>query len=133
MLRLYRTAPVYSDARNSGVNVISVYPLLVDFDESKVSWNSFYKQDAGLFGRKIATASVEQKDGWYEWTLPASLVQQWIDDPSSNKGLILISELDRDPMTNSFFSSTRGANPPQLVVENAGSDVNVTRGYCSCA
>jgi len=127
VLRLYRTAPVYSDARNAGVNVISAYPLLVDFDETKVTWNSFYKQDAGLFGRKVATTSVDQKDGWYEWTLPTSLVQQWIDDPSSNKGLILISELDRDPMTNTFFSSTRGPNPPQLVVENAGSDANVTR------
>lgn len=127
VLRLYRIPPVYDDSRNTGVNRISVYPLLTDFDESKVTWNLFYKQDNQLFGRKISTTSVEQKDGWYEWDIPAALIQQWIDDPSSNKGLILISELDRDPMTNTFFSSSRGAFPPQLVVYLTGPSIVQTQ------
>ena len=45
VIRIHKTTAPYVEPLNSGPNPIAAYPLLVDWDESKVSWDTFYKQN----------------------------------------------------------------------------------------
>ncbi len=67
-----------------------------------------------------AATSVDGEAGWVEFELEPAVVQKWIDTPSENHGLVLISQGDGDAGEVVFFRSSEYIDAtyyPQLVLE----------------
>jgi len=100
---------------------LSVHKILVPWTESSVTYNNF-GGDTGLqsdeYGASICSVRLYdlQKWGeWITWTIPGSMVQQWIDDPTNNYGLLFKPNGYNRPEFN-FFSS-ESSTPPALSFE----------------
>lgn len=109
---------------------ISVYRVLVPWDERSVTWNEASEGVAwdspgcsGLGGDRegmpVTVTSITPEDPthtWYTWDI-TPLVQGWVDDPTGNQGLILIGSGNRTRYD--FFSSEASSTffRPRLVVQ----------------
>ena len=121
---------LYASYRHPAAQIeIGAYEVLVPWQESSATWNvastgvpwaqagcKAIGVDRG--GSAAATTTIlaaSPVPGWYAWTI-TGLVQEWVSDPASNQGLILVASggtVDCD-----FFSSE--ASPtfqPRLIVE----------------
>ncbi len=115
---------------------IQFRPLTAAWTEGLVTWDKRTIADnwsipGGDFGASVASIPFANLTvgEWIEVGIPASVVQAWIDDPSSNYGLMVRPELDGSPpsyLTHTIagFASSENAavgNRPELVIDYAGS------------
>ena len=78
----------------------SIHRVLVNWDESSVTWNNFGPEmglQAGIDFEKqpldsIAPLSVDGLGSTVSFQIPSSVVRSWIEEPSTNYGIILLSE-----------------------------------------
>lgn len=105
-LRLY-----LSDTSGASPVSIGAYFVTSLWDESTVYWNS--NPSTGIVG---VNASIDSALGSYKsWSI-SSFVQSWVDNPSSNNGVLLLG-----PDTGSYFmrwfeSNELNSNVPQLEI-----------------
>ncbi|MGB0384367.1 MAG: DNRLRE domain-containing protein [Ardenticatenaceae bacterium] len=97
---------------------IAVYPLRSPWSEN-INWTTH--QSLSVDQNPIATTSVSTTFGWYEWDI-TSLVQEWINNPTSNFGVILRGDERPGQRQRGFWS--KDCNPsrceskfPELVVQ----------------
>ena len=123
-------APVVSlflkDAGGAGdavTQTIDLHQSLVAWQENTATWNNFggsgfQTSDAGptLSTRVVNWGS--DKFTYVSWTVPASVVQSWIDNSGNNKGLFFFGSTPNGS-TDLLFSSKEGANAPQLTFQTA--------------
>jgi hypothetical protein len=103
---------------------IEAFYVLVPWDESTGSWNSF--GPGPIFGTNIASVpldavSVTVNSGSIVTfsNLPAALLQGWIDNPASNNGLLLLSTTAPIEQDIQFASrESIVASGPQLTFES---------------
>lgn len=102
---------------------VSVHVVLQPWNEATESFQSFgdpLDLNPARIGPAVATVPVTYSgnpdQGFVSWSLPADLVQGWIDDPSANFGL-LIRNTATEPGTDLLFQSREGAHPPQLTFD----------------
>lgn len=105
--------------------VESVHAVLIGWNASTMTYNNFSPLGPGVHGGSDVGAALDTRsfvlDGsnpsrYLTWTIPASLVQQWINTPSSNNGFLLNNQIT----TNTFdvqFNSSQGMNPPRLTFQ----------------
>ncbi len=95
---------------------ISIRESLVGWDEASASWANFggsgfneaSQTGVNLITRNVTFTGVSEA---ILFTLPASVVQNWIDTPSSNNGLFLISNTIQTSTDQSFWSKEGGGGP----------------------
>lgn len=102
---------------------VGLYQVLRPWAEDGASWNNTTGNDpwqvAGCDGASdrvfeyAALTTLRYGNTWYAWNgaQVTDLVQQWITDPSSNHGLILIGLSPHDRQTWSLHSSQHGTIP----------------------
>jgi len=101
--------------------------VLVPWDPDIVTWNSF---GPGLIlGINVGATSLEplftvtvSPGSVVNFSIPATLVQEWINDPSTNDGVLLFSATTVDDL-DIAFASTRStlASGPQLTFNTGAS------------
>ncbi len=68
-----------------------------------------------LVGSAVATNTTQE---WVDFTLDADVIQNWIDNPDQNNGLVLTAPGALEGEVALFYSSEKGGNSmPQLVLE----------------
>jgi hypothetical protein len=84
---------------------VAVYKVRREWGETQASWNlatTVGWQGAGCEGEQdreltqMGIVQVRTAPAWYSWQLDTSKVQDWIWRPSSNQGMLLISDSNRD-------------------------------------
>lgn len=107
-LQLYAYHEWYSSGETA-----SLYGVPREWEEMTATWLS----EEENIGELLATRVNDGINKWYEWEIPAWLVEQWIADPASNHGLRLI---DRTYGYVTFYSSDYADDPtlrPKLILE----------------
>lgn len=111
-------------ATEPGTRVIELYAVSIDWDSGSVTYNNFGAAPGLDIGSDTAAVPLDVVDvpysggtdiGWFDWTVPGSLLNAWIADPSSNHGLLL-----RNSDGNSRalrFDSLEGSRQPTLSFE----------------
>lgn len=102
---------------------VSVYPILVPWSEAAITYNSFGASPGLQFGVDVATSPVDVQPVRYPgpgpryiaWNIPASVVQQWINSPTSNNGLLVYNN-ESINQRDLGFDSREAANAPRLTV-----------------
>ncbi|NLF39017.1 hypothetical protein GX586_06195, partial [bacterium] len=103
-----------------------LYAVLQGWAASNTTWNNFIGADWGTWATKYGTeldANLIDVEGMvYHWTVPQSLLQNWIDNPNQNLGIALIpvatgncelrTQRSSPPPTLTFDLSTTNAVPP---------------------
>ncbi len=115
-IRLYKS--------NTTSGTVDIYRLTGSFSESAVTWNT----RPGLFGKGgfpsvIASMTLPAATGWYEISLPASLIDLWVDTPGSNYGIAI--QTNWTTCKNIAFRSddyTPSSSRPSLVVTYTGAE-----------
>lgn len=87
----------YYSSKNYGsptTQLVYLRPVTVGWSEATATHNNFGGEpgvQSDEYGAVLAsqTVSISQLNTWISWTVPASVVQSWIDAPSSNFGLML--------------------------------------------
>ncbi|YCM47075.1 DNRLRE domain-containing protein (plasmid) [Verrucomicrobiaceae bacterium 227] len=103
---------------------VSVYEVLAPWSEATTSFNNFGSTAGLQIGTDTpATAASTQTiifpgpgPRYVTWELPATLVQQWIDDPASNNGILVRNNQTANAFDLSF-QSREGENQPKLTFE----------------
>ena len=100
---------------------ISIRESLVSWDEATASWVNFGGSgfnEATQTGINLTTRNVTFTGASEAvlFTIPASVVQNWIDIPVSNNGLFLISNTTQT-LTDQSFWSKEGGDGPSLTFE----------------
>lgn len=101
---------------------VSLYEVVIGWTPATVTFNSFGASPGVQFGTDVAGAAVDSQTigtagmtpEYVSWTVPAADVQNWINNPSLNHGL-LIRNLGGANLDLSF-SSVEGAHQPQLTI-----------------
>lgn len=100
---------------------ISIRESLVNWDEATASWATFggsgfdesTQTGVNLTTRNVTFTGVSEP---VLFSIPTSVVQNWIDVPLSNNGLFLISNTAQTSTDQSFWSK-EGGNGPSLSFE----------------
>jgi len=100
----------------------SVHQVLINYNASTVTFNNFSPLGPGVhFGSDVG-ASLDTQSFILNsanparditWIIPSAMLQQWIDDPASNNGVLINNQIT----TNAFdvtFNSVENSNPPIL-------------------
>ena len=112
-LQLYVMNAGYSPATQS----ISVCNELNTWTPATTNWNNF-PGPFGTTGSTLDTETVTYDGGanparYVSWTIPGSTLQSWINNPTANNGLVLVSQTT--PFFQDLsFSSIYGSNAPLL-------------------
>jgi len=106
---------------------VSGYQLLRDWDEAEATWthplSGQWWSEPGANGpgsdrsvRRTDVALMDDIDTWYDFRL-TPLVQDWVDHPSSNHG-VLLREISVKNLSHSFASSEHPSVEirPQLII-----------------
>jgi hypothetical protein len=98
---------------------IALYQSLVTWDESTVTWNNFGGDPAiqadergPEIARRVVAWSTDQYT-YVQWQIPSSLVQTWINNASSNNGLVFISYTTAT-VQDFGFGTRESAETPRL-------------------
>jgi len=67
-----------------GVNLFAGKVNPPVWEENTITWNN-----RPVGASSFATTSVGTTPGWYQWTVPASVVQDWVDHSSGNHGIVV--------------------------------------------
>ena len=99
---------------------VGVHQVLIDWDSTTANYNNFGTAPGVQFGTDVLTAldsiSVTYPgigDRYISWQIPQAIVQSWIDDSSSNFGL-LIENQELSNGTDLQFGSRESQNAPRL-------------------
>ncbi len=117
---------LYIENVNGGA-ILEMYQLLEQWDEgnknqdegagnwSQSSQNQSWTPGGNFSGQALISEAVNNV-GWISFTLPNFLIQEWMDDPSSNYGIILTNAL---PISNSILGigSKESNFAPYLMIE----------------
>ena len=119
------TLSLYVDAGGFGLDApraVSVYEVLIGWNAATVTYNSFGATAGVQFGTDTGASSLDSQTigftgmtpQYVSWSIPAATVQNWIDNPSQNHGLLIrnAAGANRDLR----FESVEGTNQPQLSV-----------------
>ena len=108
---------------NTSGDRYGVHPLERDWDEGVVTWNDPDGPTGGDWQIDGALGAADRGDavtvfnalttGNYVVTLPPDLVQDWVDTPASNFGLVFS---DPDFLNGLDLASGETSTPPTLVV-----------------
>lgn len=127
----------YVENVNDGA-IVDIFKLLEPWEEgtenqsvdtgnwSQSNPNTSWTEGGKFDPTRLLSKAVNQV-GWVNLSLPKELVQEWIDDATSNKGIVLTNSL---PIPNAIFgiSSKESNNAPYLVLqldsENCGEGRN---------
>ncbi len=102
---------------------VRIYRVFEDWSEDEASWNlrttgqAWTRAGCGVGSRDAAAraeVSIEAPSTRYQVALPTSVVQGWIDDPASNRGLALIASAGLELLAS---ESDDPAHRPTLAVE----------------
>lgn len=102
---------------------VSVHQVFIPWDASTVTWNTFGTSAGVQWGTEVGPGLSVQNIIWpgsgprlISWEIPASVVQDWIDNPASNHGLLLNNQNTSDASDIYFASLENGSYPaPRLV------------------
>ena len=119
------SATVTLNISNPSSQTYEAYELKRAWGEGQVNWNvaatgtSWATAGArGATDRGSQIASVTPTNiAPYSFTIPASVVQGWLNDPSSNNGIVLAHTTNYDGFV---FDSREGASPPKLTINYTG-------------
>ena len=105
---------------------ISLHEVLIPWDGNATFVNPFSFAAGPTFGfdtdvdaAALATREVlynEPTPYWVSWTIPAEVLQRWIDDPASNHGLIVANEEGANKYDLTFDSMEDGEHAPRLTL-----------------
>ena len=100
---------------------VSLHKSLVSWSQSTATYNNFGGEVGLQSDEYVATAYdtnriYDRQRGWFTWYIPGSLVQEWIDNPSSNNGLLLLPNGYNRPEFM-FHSNSSGSNEPTITFE----------------
>lgn len=103
---------------NGQPRTVSVHNILTSWLASTATYNNFGAIPGVQFGTDAGAALDAQTviyplAGYVSWAIPSSVVQQWIDNPSSNHGLLVNNQVTVDNY-DLDFSPKGAANPPIL-------------------
>lgn len=107
-----------------GTREIELYAVSIDWDAGSVTYNNFGATPGLDIGSDTAAAPLDVVDvpysggtdiGWFDWTVPGSLLNAWIADPSSNHGLLLRNSAGNPRSLR--FSSSESPEQPTLRFE----------------
>jgi hypothetical protein len=117
--QLYLYLNWYEHLPNQTPNV-SVYKVLQDWQQSQATWNNRLTGTPwgapgadGATDRSLSAsgvAAVSTINTWYNWNV-TSLVQDWVWNPSGNRGMLMISDSGRELR---FHSDNAATNRPYL-------------------
>src|SRR5919107_256954 len=124
------SATVTLNISNPSPQTYGVYELKRAWSEGQVNWNQAATgtpwATAGAEGatdRGPQIASVTPTNiASYTFSIPAPVVQGWLNDPSSNNGILLADATNFDGFV---FDTREGASPPKLTINytsGAGTD-----------
>ena len=94
----------YASWGDSYAHIARLYECLSNWDETVVTWQnflgptmtnnpSFTDNFSNYFGPPLFVYNVPQGSAAsYYWTVPSNVVQRWLDDPASNRGLAIKPE-----------------------------------------
>jgi hypothetical protein len=91
-----------------------LYALGTDWNAPSVTWNT----QPAHGGAPIGSAVIDGMDKWFTFDI-TSQVRSWIDDPSSNHGLMMVQPVvvpASGPAVAASFDSSETANSPFLQV-----------------
>jgi hypothetical protein len=125
------TLNISNHANDTGTpQTYGAFPINKPWNENQVTWNQAatgtpwtsagardYVADRGLQIADVTPTAF----GAYTFTVPASMVQGWLNNPSSNNGILLAQSGNADGF---IFDSREGTTPPKLTVNYmpAGTD-----------
>jgi hypothetical protein len=119
------SATVTLNVTNSTIHTYGAYELKRAWSEGQVNWNQAATgapwatagaKGATDRGPKIADVAPTTKTP-YTFTIPASVVQGWLDNPSSSNGILLADPTTGTTNWDTFaFDTKEGAQPPKLSV-----------------
>ena len=100
----------------------SVHQVLINYNASTVTFNNFSPLGPGVHFDSDVGAALDTQSFILNsanparditWIIPAAVLQQWIDDPASNNGVLMNNQIT----TNAFdvtFNSVENSNSPIL-------------------
>jgi len=97
----------------TGANTVSIgaYFITSSWDESTVTWNSDIRTEEIALNGDIDSVFGSYKSWYIPW-----YVQTWINDPSSNNGVLLLGPDSGDYYERWFESHDHNENVPQLEI-----------------
>ena len=97
---------------------VPAYKVLKSWEETEATWYNptlsgvWDMPGAEGYGDRshnpVFTATVDDVEEWVQWTL-TEVVQDWVSDPSSNHGVILIGNVVTQTVRYTFYDSEVGA------------------------
>jgi PEP-CTERM motif len=103
----------------------SVHQVLANYDPLTVTFNNFSPLGPGVHFDSDVGAALDSESfvlnganpGRYiTWLIPASVLQQWIDTPASNNGLLLNNQITINA-SDVTFNSLENVDPPILMFQ----------------
>jgi hypothetical protein len=121
------TLQLFTDTffRQGSPRLESVHQVLIDYDPSSVTFNNFSPLGPGVhFGSDVGAAldtesfilNGDNPARYITWIIPAAVLQQWIDDPASNNGLLMNNQIAANS-SDLTFNSLENTNPPILTFQ----------------
>ena len=110
---------LYKEEGASGT--VDIYRLKSGFYEGKVTWDTkpdVYK--TGSLPSIIASESLPGAAGWYDITLPVSLVEEWVSSPAANHGIAVYPKWTDASKYMRFRSDEAAGKSPMLVIYYTG-------------
>jgi len=125
------TVYAYCYAEDSTINeTVRMYKVNKAWQEDGVTWDS---ADAGVTawttkgcdavpadreGTAMSQAIIDTTGKWFTWVVAESTLKDWVNDSTSNKGLIFISTSNYDGYNAKWFysSDTTASEKPKLVI-----------------
>ena len=99
---------------------VSVHEVLTNWSAATVTYNNFGPMPGMQIGSDVSAQIAVRTIGaagmtaqYVTWTIPASLIQNWIDNPAGNRG-ILINNQSTANQRDLVFGSVEAANTPLL-------------------
>ncbi len=99
---------------------VSVHEVLTDWDSTTLTFNTFGAAAGVQFGTDVgieldSTSIIYPGVGnrYISWEIPQTVIQSWIDDPSTNNGLLLVNQ-ELQNFTDLQFGSLESQNAPKL-------------------
>lgn len=104
---------------------VSVYPILIPWSEADTSYDNFGDTPGLQIGTDTSATPANTQtivfpgtgQRYISWELPAPLVQQWIDNPATNHGILLRNNQTLTSYDLSFHSR-EGDNQPKLTFDS---------------
>jgi hypothetical protein len=109
-VRIYKTG--------SEAGTIKFYRLSGSFNESTVTWNT---KPVVSSTTAVASAAIPSEAGWYNVTIPLSLVDAWLSSSALNRGIAIRPDWTDAGKSITFRSDESANYPPALVISYTGS------------